>query len=471
MKPDVLVKGQALAKYYPGAGYAEIRLRAQALRPYLSSLLWALQPVAQPGLGTMAVDQYYRWYFDPALFKDWGRERCAAVLLHEVLHVFMRHAQRCAAIHADHSLFNQAADLEINCILVRDGLAPSPLGDDALYPSKFGFPDNLTAEEYYQLLRKKQEKDKPQPSEDDKAQPDEDGDDSDAGDGDDDGDDGSDASDDGDSQSDADGKPSDKPGKGAPSDKPAPTQGRCGSCGGHGGDWELPPDDEGTPAPSEVARSLLEEQCAKDIQKAAENARASGRGTVPGGLLDVANARLTPPKVDWRDVLRSELAAVLERATGWSHTTYQRPGRLTGVLANAGGAVFPSWYAPRLTVGIVVDTSGSMSPSMVQMALSETQGILDNVDAKVLFTSVDSRAAEVTEVFSLPERLQGGGGTDMRVGISAVLAHEPDLIVVMTDCDTPWPSEPTAVPLIVLAINAGHWSTTPDWATTLSITE
>ena len=438
-------------------GYAEVRLRAQALRPYLSSLLWALQPVAQPGLGTMAVDQYYRWYFDPALFKDWGRERCAAVLLHEVLHVFMRHAQRCEVIHADHSLFNQAADLEINCILVRDGLAPDPLGADALYPSKFGFPDNLTAEEYYQLLRKQQE-DKPKPQPDDKSQPSK-GDDKskpDASNG------GSDASDDGDPQSNADGKPS---------DKPSPTQGRCGSCGGHGGDWELPPDDKGTPAPSEVARSLLEAQCAKDIQKAAETARASGRGSVPGGLLDIANARLAPPKVDWRDVLRSELTAVIERTTGWSHTTYQRPGRLTGVLANAGGAVFPSWYAPRLTVGIVVDTSGSMSPSMVQMALSETQGILDNVDAKVLFTSVDSRAAEVVEVFTLPTQLQGGGGTDMRVGISAVLAHEPDLIVVMTDCDTPWPSEPTAAPLIVLAINAGSWTSTPDWATTLSITE
>lgn len=34
-------------------------------RPYLASAAWALRPVPKPGLRSMAVDMYWRLYYDP----------------------------------------------------------------------------------------------------------------------------------------------------------------------------------------------------------------------------------------------------------------------------------------------------------------------------------------------------------------------------------------------------------------------
>lgn len=443
------------------ASFPEIRLMARAWRPYFSKLLWSLQPVPTEGLGTFAVDQHLRAYYDPQILTQWSIQKCAAALLHESLHVFLNHHERAARLKADPKVWNIAGDLEINCILRRDNLAPQPLGDDALYPEKYGFAADLTAEEYYALLCKQ-----PQPSPTPKP------------------------SDKGDKQ---DGKPSkgDKPSKGsqpgAPGDepsnqpsepgpgeageKPSPGRGKCGSCAdGHPHDWELPADDASAPAASKVTRDLLQQAVAQDIKAAVE---AAGRGSVPGALISYVE-NLGQSQVRWQDVLAVYLRAAIERAAGYEAQSYARPGRLTSVLAGHGGAMFASWYEPKITVGCVIDTSGSMGGERVTQALTEVQEIAVGAGADILFTSVDARAAEIEEITDVRNvRLQGGGGTDMRVGIDAMLQHsrEPHLIIVLTDCDTPWPSEPTPVPLLVVGIDAYQYSvqSVPEWATYINI--
>lgn len=430
------------------ASFPEIRARAIAQRPYLAKLLWNLIPVQTDGLGTFAVDQYLRVQYDPAVVQQWGLERCAAVLLHEALHILLGHHARCQRIAASTEGFNIAADLEINSILCRDGLAPDPLGADCLYPSRFGFPDGLTAEEYYERLQKSPAP-QPQSGDGNKSQSEDGKPNS-----------GNPQSGDGDKPSNGDGKPQS-------GDKPSPGSGKCGGCAGHPGNWELPAPEDASG--SELSRKLLQKAVAEDIRKAA----ASGRGSIPGALLGFADATLAEPKVPWREVLRSEMVMAAERVLGADLTTYARPSRLSHALAQHGGAMFPSWYAPMLTVGVVLDTSGSMG-HRVQLALAEVQEIIQSLNARVLFTSVDSRAAEVQEIVDLRAvSLQGGGGTDMRVGIQAVQAHtpRPDLIVVLTDCDTPWPSEPTTEPLIVAAIDPYPYalSSVPSWAITVTV--
>ncbi len=434
--------------------FPEIRLRARNLRPYLAKLLWSLQPVAEPGLGTFAVDEHLRAYYDPQVLKTWALDKCAAVLLHEVLHIFLGHHARARRLSADPKLWNVAGDLEINCILRRDGLAPDPLGTDALYPDKVGFPYDLTAEEYYALLQQKQAaKPQPNPGKPQDNKP-------------------------GDGEPDAkpgDGKPQDneakdgKP-KDGPADKPEPGAGKCGSCAnGHAHSWERPADDPDVPGMSEVSRKLLERAVAEDVKRAAQ----AGRGSVPAGLVSYVDTILTP-QVPWTEVLGTVLRSAIDRAHGYDAQTFARPGRLSGALVQHGGAMFPSWYTPKITVGIVLDTSGSMGTERVAQALAETQEVAAGAGASVLFTSVDSRAAEIVEVTgTAPIALQGGGGTDMRVGIRAMLDYpqRPDVVVVLTDCDTPWPAEPTPVPLIVVGIDVYSWAKDgiPDWATLVTI--
>lgn len=431
------------------ASFPEIRLMARSWRPYLGKLLWSLQPVAEPGLGTLAVDEHLRCYYDPEVLKKWSIQRCAAALLHESLHVFMNHHARAQRLKADSKVWNMAADLEINCILRRDNLAPEPLGADCLYPEKYGFAADLTAEEYYALLKNAE----PKPQD---GRPN--------------------GSDDSGSGSGKPGTPSangsgNEPGPGETGEKPSPGRGKCGSCAdGTPHDWELPADDASAPAASKVTKDLLQQAVANDIKQAIE---AAGRGSVPGGLVSYVES-IGQSKVRWQDVLGTYLRSAIERAAGYEAQTYARPGRLSSALAGHGGAMFASWYEPRICVGVVLDTSGSMGGERVTQALSEVQEIAVGAGADVLFTSVDAQAAEIEEITDVRAvRLQGGGGTDMRVGINAMLQHErePHLIVVLTDCDTPWPSEPTPVPLLVVGIDAYKYSvqSVPEWATYIEV--
>jgi len=87
------------------------RLRLVRRRPYLASAAWALVPVARPGLGTLAVDQWWRLYFDPAVTERWSVEEMAGVLYHEILHLLRDHPGRMR--NFDRLAANIAADAEI----------------------------------------------------------------------------------------------------------------------------------------------------------------------------------------------------------------------------------------------------------------------------------------------------------------------------------------------------------------------
>jgi len=65
--------------------------------------------------------------------------------------------------------------------------------------------------------------------------------------------------------------------------------------------------------------------------------------------------------------------------------------------------------------------------------------------------------------------LVGGGGTDMAAGIDSALAltPQPDLIVVITDGWTPWPSEPPRVPVVAVLTQDDASVRPPDWLRTV----
>jgi hypothetical protein len=127
------------------------RLRLQHQRPYLAAALYSLVPVERRGLGTLAVDRWWRLYFDPEAVAAWDVKELAGVLYHEVTHLLRAHHERFE--HADREVANVAADIEINDDIRAERVQ---LPEGALYPETFGFPEGLLAEEYYSRLLQQQ---------------------------------------------------------------------------------------------------------------------------------------------------------------------------------------------------------------------------------------------------------------------------------------------------------------------------
>jgi predicted metal-dependent peptidase len=128
------------------------RLRASYQRAYFAPALFNLVPVKTDLIATMAVDAYWRLYYNESWMATHTVDENAALLIHEVGHLLRDHeARKKAAAARSAQLWNTAADCEINDDLAAEGL---PLPGDPPQPGKFGLPTGETAELYYKELSK-----------------------------------------------------------------------------------------------------------------------------------------------------------------------------------------------------------------------------------------------------------------------------------------------------------------------------
>jgi predicted metal-dependent peptidase len=137
-----------------GTRLAAGRLWAATRMPYFATALFALRPVAAPGLATFAVDTGWRLYVDPATAGDWTIEEIGAVLIHEVLHLLRDHASRGQDQGVNDrtaAAWNTACDAEINDDLVEAAL---PLPGEPILPSTLGRRPGQLAETYYRSRRR-----------------------------------------------------------------------------------------------------------------------------------------------------------------------------------------------------------------------------------------------------------------------------------------------------------------------------
>lgn len=130
------------------------RMAAVEAMPYFARAVFAMVPVAMPGLGTFAVDRHWRLYIDPAMLGSadgWTIPQASAVLLHEVGHLLREHAARGDAVDmpVDRAMWNIAGDAEINDDLLSAGLG---LPSGAVTPAGIGCQDGHAAEVYYRHL-------------------------------------------------------------------------------------------------------------------------------------------------------------------------------------------------------------------------------------------------------------------------------------------------------------------------------
>jgi predicted metal-dependent peptidase len=207
----------------------------------------------------------------------------------------------------------------------------------------------------------------------------------------------------------------------------------CGS-GADGQDrpWELGAD--GAHGLSRQQRDAVRFRVAEGIK---------GRpGDAPEGWRRWADEAFHAPQ-PWRQLLGAAVrSAAGAPGVGEDHS-YRRPSRRS---AGVPGVVLPSLRRTPPRVCVVIDTSGSVSDAELGSALLEVAAISRAVGGRRDLVSVIScdAAAGVAVPLCRAENiaLVGGGGTDLRSGFARALRSppRPDVIVALTDGQTPWPS-------------------------------
>jgi predicted metal-dependent peptidase len=379
------------------------RVRASYQRAYFAPALFNLIPVRTDQIASMAVDSRWRLYYNDAWLAAHTVEENAAVLIHEVSHLLRDHeARKQAAAVADHTLWNTAADCEINDDLIAEGL---PLPGDPPRPGPYGLKTGENAETYYrQLLERAEPK---------------------------------------------------KASRGA--DGPPRVAHDCGS-GAHGErrPWELP-DDDGSPGGVAAVDSIKAQLVRREVAQRILD-RSGNDGDVPLGWRRWARAVLTP-KVDYLATIRHVVRKALRESTiGRYDRTYRRPHRRQGCY---GEFIMPSFYQPRPKPGFLIDTSSSMQDTQLARAVAELSGLTRQLGyaSEVVVACCDSAVHDVRKVFTAAQlELYGGGGTDVGAGLRWFTERKGapiDLLIVVSDCHTRWPDEKPPFPVITIRVGDG----------------
>ncbi|MEG6570126.1 DUF2201 family putative metallopeptidase [Thermoanaerobacterium thermosaccharolyticum] len=424
------------------------RLKLAKERPYLASALWALQPV-ESKISTMSVDMYWRLYYNPKYINELTIDEFSGALYHEISHLLRQHNVRMK--NFPKNIANIAADIEVNNDLIDEGVT-MPKG--IITRELFGLPDNLLAEEYAVLLMQiKQElRKKDQQNQDQQDQQSLQGQQ---------GQDQQSLQD----QQEQDSQEQDQQNLQYKQDKdqksPLPGTGRCGSCAtGQLEDWELPEGTGEQPGISESEAELIRRNVAVAIQQASMQ-----RGDVPAHLKRWAEKKLKP-KVNWRKELATAIKNTISNVAGCTDYSYSKPSRRPYK-----DIIMPSLRQPSVNVAVIIDTSGSVTDNMLSQALAEVDGILKSVGLKdgVHYIACDAEVHVSKKITDIKQaELEGGGGTNMGVGIKAAMSLKPrpNVCIVLTDGYTPWPDTPPQKMKVIaglLAEENGTWQA-PKWA-------
>ncbi|MEU4087806.1 vWA domain-containing protein [Streptomyces aureus] len=352
------------------------RLHAARARPYLATALFALHTVASRRVPTMAVDRHWRCYVSPGFVDRTPVEDLAGVWVHEVSHLLRDHHDRSERFARVQGLTGPAERLRMNIA------ADCEINDDA-FGEGLACPEGAVTPEFLNLPSGKLMEEylrlfRLGPHTQSLAWLD------------------------------------------------------CGSgADGREREWDLGPD--GAHGLTAQERDAVRFRVAQGIK--------ARPGRNPAGWERWAEEAFHPPQ-PWRELLG---AAVRSAASGpgvGEDYTYGRPSRRS---ASVPGAVLPSLRRRPPRVSVVIDTSGSVSDTELGSALLEVAAIARAVGGRrdlVTVVSCDA-AARVAHPLCRAEGipLLGGGGTDLRSGFRAALRVRPvpDVVVVLTDGQTPWP--------------------------------
>jgi predicted metal-dependent peptidase len=389
------------------------RARTQLLlnQPFFGTLCLRLKLV-ESGVPTMATDGR-RILFNPEFVHSLQPEELQAVLAHEVMHCALGH--HCRRGQRDPQLWNEAADLAINPLLVANGFS---LPEGALIDPEF---DNLSAEEIYaRRLQPKCSGDNssPQPS----------------------------------SHSGCGGFQQEQSQRASPSNESAvqpDSQDQSAACtqagtarnertrpGGFGEVIDATDEDDRSASEAERSRQQQEWNIAAD--QAIRSAKACGHE--PNNI-DRPLAESRQSKQDWRSILRDFVAARMPSDYRWNP-----PNR----RFVACGLYLPSVARTGLgTIVIGVDTSGSIGAEELEQFAGEISSICEESQPESVHIIYCDAAVQAVQEFGPSEPIQlepkGGGGTDFRPVFLWVEENgiDPACLIYLTDlfCHS-YPSPP-----------------------------
>ncbi|MFE9850593.1 VWA-like domain-containing protein [Streptomyces sp. NPDC005576] len=355
------------------------RLHAVKVRPYLAAALFALHVVEDRSVPTMAVDAYWRCYVSPGFVARTPLEELAGVWVHEVSHLLRDHHGRSERYAREHEKYGPGERLRRN-IAADFEINDDIYGDGLPMPTGAVLPSLLRLS--HGLLMEEYLR-----------------------------------------QSSMSGLAADL----AWLD--------CGSgADGHDRPWELGAD--GARKLSNHQRDAIRFRVAEGIK---------GRpGNAPEGWRRWADDAFHPPQ-PWRRLLGAAVRSAAGAPGPGEDHSYRRPSRRSAALP---GVLLPSLRRMPPRVCVVIDTSGSVSDAELGSALLEVAAIARAVGGRRDAVSVIScdAAAGVAVPLCRAEKIElvGGGGTDLRSGFARALRSRPrpDVIVALTDGQTPWPSAP-----------------------------
>jgi predicted metal-dependent peptidase len=238
----------------------------------------------------------------------------------------------------------------------------------------------------------------------------------------------------------------------------------------------------GRPAPWEteeepVSEVEIDQLIELTLRAAAEYAKTRG-----GQGLNMARRYESAAKnkpLPWQRILARYIAQGRVYGAGRLDYSYSRPHRRQSVVQDV---VLPTLRQPMLDIAVIVDTSGSIDDGELGLALREVQAILKRggvAEMRVVFGDTriraEARVRTVSEAVKAFRRMRGGGGTDMGHLVREVAqgaknpksrpqSRPPQLVVVITDGETPWGAPPrTRVPVIAVITPRGRRNNTPAW--------
>ncbi|MFI9100075.1 VWA-like domain-containing protein [Streptomyces fildesensis] len=396
------------------------RLHAARARPYLATALFALHPVESQQVPTMAVDRHWRCYVSPGFVDRTPVEELAGVWVHEVSHLLRDHHGRSDRVAREQGLTGPGERLRMN-IAADCEINDDAFGDGLVRPEGAVEPVSLGMP-VGQLMEDYLRRFSLGPL------------------------------------------------------TLAAAWLDCGSgADGLDREWDLGPD--GAHGLSEQERDAVRFRVAQGI---------TGRpGNAPEGWKRWAEEAFHPPQ-PWRELLGAAVRSAASGSGAGEDYSYGRPSRRSSAVP---GTVLPSLRRRPPRVSVVIDTSASVSDAELGSALLEVAAISRAVGGRRdLITVVPcDAAAHIVHPLCQGEGipLMGGGGTDLRTGFAKALRarSRPDVIVVLTDGQTPWPgTRPpcrTVVGLFPRQGSARSWAreddpdyvpdSPPDWARVVNI--
>lgn len=159
-----------------------------------------------------------------------------------------------------------------------------------------------------------------------------------------------------------------------------------------------------------------------------------GEGTIVWAQARIKKREKIPRKLPWRTAIRKTLLSL-----GKTDFSYKKSSRRQEEKEEI---IYPGLVSSNPTVSVVVDTSGSMGVDEGDWIASVFRElILSEIDCIVIPCDAQCYKPFKLKSHNDAKKCVGGGGTNMIVGIEKAKKYKNNLIIILSDGETPWPQK------------------------------